>query len=71
MATDLTKTDQAVRHGPHYWVRHARPELAVSVNHTLAGRCRPFSGLPGLDVTDEHSVAPWAQQHTAPSATWT
>ena len=71
MASDPNKTVQSVRHGPHSQVRHARPDPAVSIDHTAAGRCRPSAGLPGLDTTNKHSVASWEKQRTAPTATWT
>ena len=70
MASDPTKTGQAVCHGPHSWVQHACPDPAVFINHTVAGRPRPPTGLPGLDTTNEQSVALWFQQRTAPAVIW-
>ena len=71
MASDLTETGQIVRHGPHSWVQHPRPYPAVSVNHTATGCRRPPTALPGLDATNELSVALWVQHLTAPAAKWT
>ena len=71
MASDLTKTGQIVRHGPHSWVQHPHPYLAVFIDHTATG-CRrlPPTTLPDLDATNEHSVALWVQHRMAPAATW-
>ena len=60
MASDPTETGQAVHHGPHSRVWHARPNPDVSINQIVAGRHRPPAGLPVLYATNEQSVSLWS-----------